>query len=786
VVGRKEPLETILLAYQDAVAEPWPQVVEVVGVGGVGKTALLATAATSLADAGAPIRYAAWLPTPFATLDPLWRAGLLPLPPDRASASAALSPAELAERVLGSLQALGEGGMPPVVIFDDLHWLPAGVESLLATVVARHEGGALFLLAHRPEPRGGQLESVVPPAARRIQLEPFTTDEMAQLLAGDPARARDDTPRWVAAALLAPERPGRFDRLTVELSAHAPETRHLVELLAFHPEGLSAEVLRTGAGLPADLALEHLRRLVEDGLVVEIPSTPPRFALVHELVARRVQEEMAPARRTEVLAVLHDTLRAAGTPPSARVHHALGAAELIGPDAAGTVVAAARSLAAAGVHADAVALAEEVRRRGVPLSVGDRAVVDAVEQYARVGLGESLGAAAVLLELAERAADAGDWAAVAAIVEYRQLLGRPEVVDEAELALVRRGIEAVGHDDLRVRFALLSSSLFDAMYGGRRPDEVVGTPEQMLVVADALGDPALQAAALAADHWYLSATGAPQADLEARTAALLGLAETTRDPGITSRAHAAAIGTAMHRHDLVAVRGHVDAILEDPDPLGRWQAVLARSALLIDEGDLARAERAIQVAEEQAVRRGVRNRREGPTAQRFVIAWARGGLAGWRPLLEGTDWRAPGRPVWGVVLAATRLHDRDGAGAAAVGREVAERALADQDWFARFIGAVLAEIAHFTGDGELAALVRELLGRWTGRRVFVGAATVDLGPVDHYLALAHALGGSAEEAARLHIRAVTDAACPLWSQRVERPDTGQLVAPDGTPWGWIA
>lgn len=782
-VGRREAIDTLLAAHEAAATDPWPQVVEVVGVGGVGKSALIATAAEPMAAAGAPVRYASWSRTPFATLEPLWRAGLVPTPVADRPASAALSHRQLAEQVLAELAGVG-GSAPLVVVFDDLHWLPAGFELALSTVVARHEGGALFVLAHRPQPQGSLLESVIPKGARRIWLDPFTPTELDELLGTDRGGAVPARP-WLAAALLTPERPGRFDRLAVELSGHPEDTRRLVELLAFHPEGLTLEVLERGVGGSAPVVLERVRRLIADGLAVEIRATPARFALVHELVARRVQEEMVPARRSELHAVLHGLLLAADAPPTARVHHALGAVDLIGSAAHETIVAAARSLVTAGVHADAISLAEEVRRRGLVLPLADRCAIEAVELYARSGLGEQVAASSRLLELAVEAAAAHEWAAMALVIEYRQLLGRPEATDEREMALLRVALAEVGADQPRLRFSLLSATLYDAMHGGRPPDEVMATPDEMLVLADRLGDPHRRAVALAAQHWCLSATAGTQQDLDGRSAALLDLASTTDDPGIWSRAHGAAIGSALHRHDLVAVRRHVEALMDDPDPLGRWQAVLARIALLIDEGDLERAERAIRSAEEQAARRGVRHQQAGPTSQRFVIAWTHGKLARWRPQLEAVDRDAPGRAVWGAVLAAARLQDGDPEGAAEAGRGAAERVLAADDWFGRFVGAVLGEVAHFTADRILAELDLAILDRWAGRRVFVGAATIDLGPVDHYLSLAHGVLGSTERAAELRARAWADAACPLWRQRVERTDTGLVVAPDGTPWAWI-
>jgi hypothetical protein len=671
-----------------------------------------------------------------------------------------------------------------VIVFDDLHWLPAGFESALTAVVARHEGGALFVLAHRPEPQGSQLDAVIPQGARRIALDPFTPEELDELL-GSGGSGNAPTPTWVAAALLTPERPGRFDRLAVELAAQPVEVRELAELLAFHPEGLSLAVLERGTETAAADVLARLQALIADGLVMEIASTPLRYALVHELVARRVQEEMAPARRSELHAVLHEALVAVSAPPTARVHHAFGAADLLGPSAWETMVASARTLVTAGVHADAISLADEVRRRGLALPTGDRCVLEAVEWYGRAALGEEVDAAAHLLALAAEAADAGDWAAMALVIEYRQLLGRSEPTSEPEMALLRRALAEVGPTHARLRFSLLSSTLYDAMNGGRPPAGAEATPDEMLALADRLGDPLLLAVAMAAQHWCLSVTAAPQSALDERSAALLDLAASTDDAGIWSRAHAAAVGSALQRHDLVAVRHHVEALMEDPDPLGRWQAVLARIALLIDEGDLERAERAIRAAEEQATRRGVRHQGSGPTAQRFVIAWVRGGLGRWRPRLESAAGDGPGRAVWGAVLAAARLQDGDPAGAVTAGRTVAERALATDDWFSRLIGALLGEIAHVSGDQVLAELDRELLARWAGRRVSVGAATVDLGPVDHYLSLVHGVLGEVDTAARLRARALDDAACPLWRARIERPDTGRLVAPDGQPWTWI-
>ena len=74
----------------------------------------------------------------------------------------------------------------------------------------------------------------------------------------------------------------------------------------------------------------------------------------------------------------------------------------------------------------------------------------------------------------------------------------------------------------------------------------------------------------------------------------------------------------------------------------------------------------------------------------------------------------------------------------------------------------------------------------SGRRALLGLA-VDLGPVDRYLALAHATVGDRHEMRRLREQARVQAGCELWSGRIDRDDaaSGGIRPATGGAWSWI-
>jgi hypothetical protein len=209
----------------------------------------------------------------------------------------------------------------------------------------------------------------------------------------------------------------------------------------------------------------------------------------------------------------------------------------------------------------------------------------------------------------------------------------------------------------------------------------------------------------------------------------------------------------------------------------------------LDSLDFAGAESTIHEASTYARDRGLVIRGDEAMAQTFVLHWARGSLCDVRPLLEMLKDNALGQRGWLAALALARFMTGDRDSAAELGAEIARttsRVESEFDWYSIITAAILSDVAYFGRNAELAHFVIEQLTPRSGGRVLLGLA-VDLGPVDRYLALAHAALGADDEAQRLRAGAKAQAGCALWWNRATSDElaTGQIVMPTDAAWSWI-
>lgn len=786
-IGRQRERAILLDLHASVARDRHTRVVQIVGPGGIGKTALAATVARDLVEAGTAVRYASWSGPALAAHLPFVTAGLVTQPEhDQPQSNPPLGQEALAGEIIDRLRELDDCGV--ALILDDVDRLPSRYHSVIARLSECPDLAALVVLLHRPGPMDRALEDVLAPDARRIGLRPFSEgelDELSEALGEASAPAPGRHLPWVAGLLLAVPGDEKTDRIRDAVEQIATADRELVERLALAPGGLMLRTLQHGSGFAPVETLDRLRALVADGVVTELDGRPPRFVIAHDLIGEAVRRRAGPATGIERHAALHDALEATDAPLGERVQHAIAGADLLGDRADATMTAAAKLMVRTGAFVDAIALAEATHEAGVARTTPSRIVIEAGRTFAQAALGERTDAARRLLDLAQDAAAIEEWDIVATLMQWRARFG---VADPRVGTLLESALAAVDVAEPRLRFEILWVLVFQTMFVNGRIVEASRLVDEMVGIANELRDPSMQVRALACSHWLQAVVGASTERLEALSDAIAEYAEETNDEQLIAGAHAGRVGNALRCHDLAGVDHHADVLRRARDPHTRWRSLLIDVMLQLDHLDLDGAEVTIGNASAFARERGLIIRGDESVAQAFVLSWARGTLDQFRTLLEVRDPASPGYVGWTAALALARLASGDDAGAVELGNELAGtvHAISDWDWYAFIAAALLSDVAFFTGSPGIARHVIEQLTPMSGRRVMLGLA-VDLGPVDRYLALAHATLGAHDETRRLRDRARSQAGCELWTRRIERDEraTGRIVPETDEAWIWI-
>lgn len=247
------------------------------------------------------------------------------------------------------LRNVSEG--PVIYVFEDLHWADAASLDVIERLMVAGPLDGSILLTHRPNALdpGHPITAFVERAERRSQvvqfrLEPLRRGEVGEYLAaagrpieaatvehvhsrtgGNPllvselvAAVADDADLthglpWTLAEMLRPE----IERL--------PQPERLVaEAVAVLGTDVDFDLLAAAVRLSERELLEHLRSLVENGVLVE--SRPDRFGFRHDLVREAVADGLFTREHRRIHANVHDALLAAGSDDlMALVAHATGA-----------------------------------------------------------------------------------------------------------------------------------------------------------------------------------------------------------------------------------------------------------------------------------------------------------------------------------------------------------------------------------------------------------------------------------------------------------------------------
>ena len=409
-----------------------------VGEPGIGKSALMRTAAAQARALGVPVLSAYG---PDVTVPPL--RGALPLGGGpEVSAHAASAPAVL-------------------VAVDDLHQLAAhrmsDVERLLEETAA---APVLCLMAYRQRQLAPALAAVLSRAVSAGLLEvwnlgPLSQEQARDLLDDDPGaeemhREAEGNPQYLK--VIAADGGKTVDAglaILGELAALDPVALTVVQAAAVLGTPFLPELLAAVASLELPQTLDVLDTLAHLDLVR--PAEPaPQLALRHRAVGMVVYQRLDPSRRSALHRRVETVLAGRAAPIAERAHHVARAADPGRPEHAATLIAAARDLLY-GSPADA---AGYLRVALTLLQEGEPHWHEAQVLLARTRLltGDASESLALLdaLRAAIPGGSSGDATALADSSRIERRLGR---YTEAG-AIARSGLEALADSDTATAAAL--------------------------------------------------------------------------------------------------------------------------------------------------------------------------------------------------------------------------------------------------------------------------------------------------------------------------------------------
>ena len=685
---------------------------------------------------------------------------------------------------------------PVVLVVDDLHWAGPSTAELVRHVVRQRDLSLLCLLIVRDTDgaEGGGLRELLATAHRRprfhrLALHGLDRAGIAHLIAGGggpeaqsgqlqaAARIHDETggnplfATQLIGHLLESDRSltspvedlslpeGVLDVIRHRLARLSPAANQVLRIAATigqtSPFALLAAV-RVGSETPTESLLDALDEAVSARLLVETPDA--EFSFVHNLVRRTVYDSMSAARRVRTHRAVGTALLLLPTPlpdqNALLAHHACLAA---GP---GDGDRAARYCLDAGLEELAQASYESALRqfeRGV----------DVLERHgpANADLASDLwcGVAEACLRTYDlHRRDRAAWRAV----DAARASGSSERLGRAAFAVARAGV--VGALDPRIE-ALCEEAL--ERLGPEPSPTTVNVTRALATLRSYAGEGvAAQATAQAAVD-MARATGDPLvlvSALEARVTALAG------HPDVVQRMSTAdemvALAERCNDRSRLAYAHYVRAIPRltsgDREGFDRDFAAMTalarrtgdgyllaiteqwRAAVAMLEGRFAEAEPVAGEAVELAGHDP--NFVNGWAAQVMWLRHEQGRLGEVLPLIEAAAADNPGIVAFRAALALA--HAEAGSAASArrhLGEMLTHARRIPQDWLRTCTLTLCAEVTARLGEGELAAVLEELLVPYAGQLVVVATGTHCQGAVDRYRGTLALIRGDCEFAERL-------------------------------------
>lgn len=284
-------------------------------------------------------------------------AGRLDDVPDRAPGDAGLDRLALFDAVMAVLSRLAADVAPVLLIIEDLHWADASTRDLVRFLLSRLDDDRLLVVAtyrtddlHRRHPLRPLLAELVRlPSVERVELAPFTVDELGAFLAAVGGRAvpggivreiaaRSGGNAYFAEELLAAGPgdgrlpTGLADVLLDRLERLDPLTQKIVRYASVIGScRLDDGLLHLVAADAAALSDEDTDRALRDAVAhhVLIPEGEEQYCFRHALLQEAVYEDLLPGERVRLHSVVARRLAEAGQSTAAEeARHSLAAHEL--------------------------------------------------------------------------------------------------------------------------------------------------------------------------------------------------------------------------------------------------------------------------------------------------------------------------------------------------------------------------------------------------------------------------------------------------------------------------
>jgi DNA-binding CsgD family transcriptional regulator/tetratricopeptide (TPR) repeat protein len=751
-VGRDGELAALSAALDRVVAGRF-QAVFVAGESGVGKSRLLHELEREAEARGARVLVGECVTLaegeqPYAPI----RAALRELGVDLADLGAPEGPAadasaraRLFERVLARLATEG----PVLLNVEDIHWADRSTLDLLSFLIVNARREALLLACsyrtdevdRRHPLRAFLVRHERPPAARRLELRPFTVGELEVQLRGilgadpDPGlverlHARSEgnpffTEELLAASADGTELPASLrDALMLRIDALAPDAQRLVRVAAARGREIGHRLLAAACELPDDDLDGAVREAVDRHVMVQ--RTSGSLAFRHMLFAEAVEADLLPgerARRHLALAEAIDREPALadrdGRAAAELAAHWLAAHRL--PEALAAAVRAGRESEA--VYAFAEAGDHFARALGLWPRVHDartHAGMDEHELYARAAEATQLGgdnsAAVALIEAAiERVDPVGDPYRAALLRErLGHYLWMSAGDEDAAQRAYEEAVALLPADEPRPELARVLATLGQFLMLRGRLDESMERCEQALDVARRTGALGARAVALNALGGNLAFRGARGVGIE-HLRESLRLSEELGDIDNLGRAYVN-LGEVLDQDARVeeAFRTAVDGARRCED------VGMGEMSLLLQSEAASRAFKLGRLEEADGLTRWADGLQPSIAklngcAVRARVEVQRERLVDAEPLLDAAAGAMPyARTTWTEPLASARVETELLRGDPAEARRLVEEALEAGDhaqlaFVARLhalgarAGAELAERARASGDEQAAA-----------------------------------------------------------------------------------
>lgn len=523
-----------------------------------------------------------------------------------------------------ALIELASKSAPVILILDDVHWADSPSLQLLRHLTANLSGRALIVATHRDSGLSashpltellaalsreqactrltltglddGEVVSLVEAAAghdldedgiglahalsRETDGNPFFVSEVLRHLVETRAVVQDGDGRWIITTELSDAGlpVSVLQVIGSRVARLGSEAERILAAAAVLGQEFEVDIVCSVTACSEDSVLDVLEAAASSALVDEVRTAPGRFRFAHALIQHTLYESLGATRRARLHRSAAEVMEARiGAAPGPRAgelaRHWLSAT---GPSDVAKAVAFSRLAAEEALRA--LAPAEAVRWFGEALQLLAGAPDEGERSRCLAGLGEAqrqLGDPAfrgTLLEASRLAQSLGDVDTMVAAVlaNNRGFQSSAGSVDDERVEMLGAAIEAVGHEDDRVRARLLALLALERTHDGDYPGRRALSDESVRL-ARRSGDPVVLLDVLMR-RWL--------------TVWIPETVEMLLDESIESVALAAEVGDAGARFRVADFRAAVAVQMGDPDEVERWHAEEARVAAEVGQPSL--------------------------------------------------------------------------------------------------------------------------------------------------------------------------------------------------------